>query len=136
MLKQINPLLQVNDLEASLLFYGQKLGFETGSMENGFSIARRGDCTIYIAQKTKEADVTNKAARAVPNDDWCNYDFHIQCEPGSLDALFQEFKNKGVRMPECYKDGPIQRAYGIRDFSVIDPDGYDLVFGEDSRNYA
>lgn len=25
--------------------------------------------------------------------------------------------------------GPIDREYGIRDFSIIDPDGYQIVFG-------
>jgi hypothetical protein len=34
-------------------------------------------------------------------------------------------------MPDGYKDGPVTRPYGVRDFSVIDPGGYDLVFGEE-----
>ena len=130
MLKQISPLLQVRDLEASVLFYGQKLGFKTGSMDGGFSAIRRDDCLIYLGQKTKDIDVTNKAARAT-DDGWCNYDLHIHCQPGTLDALFEEFRTKGVKMPDCFKNGPITRSYGIRDFSVIDPDGYDLVFGEE-----
>jgi hypothetical protein len=132
MLKQISPLLQVRDLETSVSFYGQKLGFQTGSIDGGFSVVRRGDCSIFLAQKTKDVDVTNKAARAVPNDNWCNYDLHIHCQPGTLDPLYAEFAAKGVRMPDCYKSGPVTRLYGIRDFSVIDPDGYDLVFGEES----
>ena len=63
MLKHICPLLQVNDLRASLMFYGEKLGFQTGSADDGFSVVRRDDCTLYLAQKTKVADVTNRAAR-------------------------------------------------------------------------
>lgn len=132
MLKQISPLLQVSDLERSLLFYGEKLGFRTGSTEGGFAVIRRDDCSILLAQKTKFVDVTNKTARAVPDDDWCNYDFHIHCQPGTLDALYDEFRTKGVRMADAYQNGPVTRSYGIRDFSVIDPDGYDLVFGEES----
>jgi hypothetical protein len=129
MLKQISPLLQVSDLKVSVSFYGEKLGFRTGSTEGGFSIVRRDDCAIFLAQKTKDTDVTNKAARA-GDEEWCNYDAHIHCEPGTLDALYREFKAKGVKMPEYYRDGPVARPYGMRDFSVIDPDGYDLVFGE------
>ena len=131
MLKHVCPLLQVSDLKASVLFYGEKLGFRTGSMEGGFSVVRRDDCSLYLAQKTKAVDVTNKAARADPADDWCNYDLHFFCQPGTLDALFEEFRSKGVMMPDCYPNGPVTRSYGIRDFSVIDPDGYDLVFGEE-----
>ena len=130
MLKQISPLLQVSDLEKSILFYSQKLGFQARPIDGGFSIVKRDDCSIFIAQKTKLVDVTNKAARAV-DDDCCNYDLHIHCQPGTLDALYEEFKKKGVTMPDCYSNGPVKRSYGIRDFSVIDPDGYDLVFGEE-----
>ena len=130
MLKQVSPLLQVRDLAASVLFYGQRLGFRTGSIDGGFSVIRRDDCVIYLAQKTKDADVTNKAARAA-DDGWCNYDLHIHCQPGTLDALYEEFRGKGVPMPEGFEDGPVTRPYGVRDFSVIDPDGYDIVFGEE-----
>ena len=130
MLKQITPLLQVRDLAASVSYYGQKLGFKTGAMDNGFSVIRRDECTIFLAQKTKDVDVTNKAARAA-DDGWCNYDLHIYCQPGTLDALFAEFRANGAKMPDCFKDGPVMRSYGVRDFSVIDPDGYDLVFGEE-----
>ena len=130
MLKQVSPLLQVRDLEKSVSFYRQQLGFQTGSIEGGFSAIRRDDCLIFLAQKTKNTDVTNKAARAV-DDGWCNYDLHIHCQPGTLDALYEEFRANGVTMLECFKGGPVTRSYGIRDFSVIDPDGYDLVFGEE-----
>lgn len=91
---------------------------------------RRDDCVIYLAQKTKDANVTNKAARAA-DDDWCNYDLHIHCQPGTLDRLYAEFRASDVPMPGAFEFGPVTRSYGIRDFSVIDPDGYDIVFGED-----
>jgi predicted lactoylglutathione lyase len=70
MFKHISPLLQVSDLKVSVAFYGEKLGFETGSMEGRFSIVRRDDCSIFLAQKTKDADVTNKAARANDTGIW------------------------------------------------------------------
>jgi hypothetical protein len=130
MLRQISPLLQVRDLAASVAFYGQKLGFQTGSTEGGFAAIRCDDCIIYLAQKTKDADVTNRAARAA-DDGWCSYDLHIHCEPGTLDALYQEFRDKGIPMPRGFEHGPVIRPYGIRDFSVFDPDGYDIVFGEE-----
>jgi catechol 2,3-dioxygenase-like lactoylglutathione lyase family enzyme len=129
-LKQTIPLLQVRDLAASVAFYGDKLGFRTGSMDGGFSAIRRDECVIFLAQKTKDVDVTNKSARAVV-DGWCNYDLHIDCQTGTLDALLREFRANGVDIPECFANGPLTRSYGLRDFSVIDPDGYDLVFAEE-----
>ena len=71
-------------------------------------------------------------ARAA-DDGWCTYDLHIHCQPGTLDALYREFRAKGVPMPEGFEAGPVTRPYGIRDFSVIDPDGYDIVFGEEGE---
>ena len=130
MLRQIIPLLQVRNLAASIAFYEGRLGFQAGALGGGFAILRRDGCVIYLAQKTKDADVTNKAARAA-DDGWCNYDLHIDCQPGTLDGLYREFRAKGVPMPDAFKGGPVTRDYGVRDFSVIDPDGYDLVFGEE-----
>jgi catechol 2,3-dioxygenase-like lactoylglutathione lyase family enzyme len=134
MLKQISPLLQVRDLAASVAFYREMLGFRTGSIEGGFAVIRRDDCLIFLAQKTKDVDVTNKAARAVV-DGWCNYDLHIYCEPGTLDALYEEFRTRGVPLAG-FENGPVTRSYGVRDFSVFDPDGYDLVFGEEVADDA
>ena len=111
-------------------FYSDKLGFRKGSIDDGFSLVTRDDCTIYLAQKTKDVDVRNIVARAV-DDGWCNYDLHIHCKPGTLDALFEEFKAKNVEMHNSFKDGPVTRPYGMRDFSLSDPDGYALVFGEE-----
>ena len=130
MLKHISPLLQVRDLEASATWYRQKLGFKTSSTEGGFCMIGRDDCQIFLAQKTKDVDVTNRAARAV-DDGWCGYDLHVWCEPGTLDALYTEFRDRGAAMPECFDKGPVLREYGVRDFSVFDPDGYDLVFAEE-----
>jgi hypothetical protein len=130
MLKQVTPLLQVRDLDHSASFYRNQLGFDVGSTEGGFCMIRRDDCLIFLAQKTRDVDVTNKTARA-RDDDWCNYDLHIHCEPGSLDTLYSEFRARGVEMPKAYEAGPVMRSYGVRDFSVIDPDGYDIVFGEE-----
>jgi hypothetical protein len=39
-------------------------------------------------------------------------------------------------MPEGFEAGPVTRPYGIRDFSVMDPDGYDFVFGEECEEPA
>jgi catechol 2,3-dioxygenase-like lactoylglutathione lyase family enzyme len=130
MLKQISPLLQVRDIDASAEFYAEKLGFETGPTGGGFCMIRRDECWLFLAQKTKDVDVTNRAARAV-DDGWCGYDLHIHCAPGTLDRLYTEFRSRGVAMHESFQDGPVLRDYGVRDFSLLDPDGYELVFGEE-----
>lgn len=128
-LKRISPLLQVKDLEASVGFYTGKLGFrEAWRDEGGFSILCRDECEIYLAQKEREVDLRNQTARSM-GDGFAAYDLHIHCAPATIDTLWAEYRAAGVPMPSCFDGGPISRDYGIRDFSVIDPDGYDIVFG-------
>lgn len=129
-LKSVCPLLQVSDLECSLEFYTQKLGFqETMRDPGGFTILCRDDCLLFLAPKQCKVDLRNATAR-LENDGYANYDLHIHCASGSLDALWKEYKDAGVSMGAAFVNGPVTRDYGVRDFSVIDPDGYDLVFGE------
>jgi catechol 2,3-dioxygenase-like lactoylglutathione lyase family enzyme len=129
-LKSVCPLLQVADLDRSRAFYTGKLGFkETWKDPGGFTILSRDECLLFIAPKQREVDLRNATAR-LTNDGYANYDLHLDCFPGSLDALWKEYKEAGVEMGASFVNGPVTRDYGVRDFSVIDPDGYDLVFGE------
>jgi len=41
---------------------------------------------------------------------------------GTVDALWREITQAGVRVPERTRS--VGQEYGVRDFMVIDPDGY------------
>lgn len=110
-------------------FYTAKLGFrEVFRDEGGFSILNRDECDVYLAQKQREVDLRNQNAR-FNVDGFACYDLHIHCTFGTIDSLWKEFKEAGVEMHPSFENGPIDRDYGIRDFSIVDPDGYDIVFG-------
>lgn len=126
-LQRISPLLQVSDLDKSIGFYTTKLGFEEKWRdENGFVILYRDGCDLFLGQNQTKVDLRNSTAR-IQQDGFASYDLHIHCSPGAADALWKEFNEAGVRILE--KEGPMNREYGIRDFTVIDPDGYTIVFG-------
>lgn len=126
-LQSISPLLQVADLNKSIEFYTKKLGFQEKWKDgNGFAIVSRDGCDIFLGQKQTKVDLRNVTGRTNP-DGYTDYDLHIHCAPGAVDALWKEFNEAGVSIPE--KDGPENREYGIRDFGVIDPDGYTIIFG-------
>jgi len=127
LLRKISPLLQVKDLAASFAFYGT-LGFHEVYRREGFLIVARDGCEVYLAQKQREADLRNVTARSHP-DAIANYDLHFDCELDASDRLWSEFRAAGVQLSPEFEHGPVNRSYGIRDFSVIDPDGYILVFG-------
>ena len=126
-LLRISPLLQVSDMNKSVEFYTKKLGFEEKWRDgDGFVILSRDGCDLFLGQKQTKVDLRNVTARTKP-DGFADYDLHFHCAVGAADALWGEFSKAGVNTTE--KDGPVTSEYGIRDFSVIDPDGYTIVFG-------
>ena len=128
-IKSVSPLLQVADLQRSRKLYADTLGFTENWFDGeGFAIVCRDGCTLFLAQKQVEVDLRNLAARAA-RDGYANYDLHFNCEAGTVDGLWAEYRDAGARIADAFANGPIDRDYGIRDFSVIDPDGYELVFG-------
>ena len=128
LLRKISPLLQVRDLKVSFAFYSEKLGFYESYRREGFVIVARDGCEVCLAQKENEVDLRNVTARSHPNA-LANYDLHFDCELDASDRLWNEYREAGVQLSPEFAHGPVNRPYGIRDFSVIDPDGYILVFG-------
>jgi len=125
-LQRISPLLQVSSLATSIEYYS-KLGFTKHWEDDGFCILSRDDCDVFLSQKQVPVDLRNATARAEP-DGYASYDLHFHCAAGSIDSLWQEFTAAGA-IPDDSCSGPADREYGIRDFSIKDPDGYGLVFG-------
>ena len=128
-LQRISPLLQVKDLQSSLYFYTTVLGFkELWRDDGGFIILSRDGCDLFLGENQTKVDLRNVTARAT-NKWFASYDLHIHCAAGTVDSLWKEFKDAGASMPAAFASGPIDRDYGVRDFSILDPDGYQIVFG-------
>jgi catechol 2,3-dioxygenase-like lactoylglutathione lyase family enzyme len=118
----VSPFFIVADLQASVDFYVQKLGFEVLYIaeEEGadpyFAMIRRGPVSLML----------KSSGEPVPNNtryDWAAWDAHIGVsEP---DALFEEFRSKGVSFHQGLQDN----TDNIRGFAVTDPNGYRLFFG-------
>ena len=118
----ISPSFIVDDLKASVDFYVSKLGFEVwhiGPEDKPFwAMIGRGPVSIFL--KAVAPDV-----RPMPNKarhDWAPWDAYVGVpEP---DALFEEFRSRGVVFQQ-----PINDDGGLRGFEVKDADGYVLFFG-------
>ena len=112
------PVLEVRDVNQSLTFYCDKLGFRSlGTWGDGpdFAIVGRGKVTIALDRSPDE--------RAIPaNQYWTAYIY-----VDDADALCEEFRGWSV---EIARD-PEDMFYGSRDFDVRDPDGHLLAFGHD-----
>jgi catechol 2,3-dioxygenase-like lactoylglutathione lyase family enzyme len=131
-LSGLTPLIQVFDMVQSVDFYTKKLGFdvvaaspEIDAPEGRFShwmLLRSGaiDLMLNTAYDSGERPEAPEAARLMAHADTS---FFIGCV--DLDSVYAELKRAGLDI-----EPPLKAAYGVRRFSLRDPDNFELVFQE------
>jgi catechol 2,3-dioxygenase-like lactoylglutathione lyase family enzyme len=109
--KDISPVIPVPDVASALAFYCEALGFKLGWTW--------GDPPTHVSIGRGRIDMmlTLNPARAGNGDVYVGLD--------GVDAYFAELQSRKVILGEL-----ADRPYGMRDFSVRDPSGNRLVFGE------
>jgi len=106
------PLLLVPDVPATAEFYRTMLGFtsDAGAATAEYAVVWRDNAAVHLAQG-------ENAPAGVRIFFWVK----------DVNALYEEVTRRGAAVAV-----PIQtRSYGIRDFSVRDPNGVMVVFGQD-----
>ena len=119
----IAPYFIVHDVVASANFYREKLGFEYERFWGdppAFCMVRRSGIIIMLSQFRPAGDVRPNA-KASPDDE--AWDAYVWID--DADALRDEFAKKGVTIARDLCDQP----YGMRDFDIVDCNGYRLCFG-------
>jgi lactoylglutathione lyase len=119
-LNTMSPSLTVNDVERSLRFYRDILGFtvkqrmeENGKLRGVELLA--GKITLWLSQ-----DDWGKGRDRVKG-----LGFRLYCGTSQkIDALAQQVKDRGWTLAEEPKNQP----WGARDFAVVDPDGFKISF--------
>ena len=107
-----DPLLLVPNVPATADFYRRYLGFQSdpGADTPGYSVVWRDNAAVHLAQG-------DQAPTSVRIFFWVK----------DVNALYEEVVGQGATI-----DVPIgTRPYGIRDFSVRDPNGVMVVLGQD-----
>lgn len=118
-LRSIMPSLTVNDLQASIRFYTDVLGFIVGERwEDGGTLRgvmlKAGSCEIGLSQDDFKKGRDRQKGQGV----------RIWCETAQdVDALATKIKAAGGRLAEGPRD-----EMGGRHLSIDDPDGYHLTF--------
>jgi catechol 2,3-dioxygenase-like lactoylglutathione lyase family enzyme len=118
----IAPFFIVSNVDRTLAFYREKLGFEAIFQEPDenpfFAILRRDGAQIFVKSEANVAPLPNPSRH--PFMRWDAYVF-----APDPDALAAEFQEQGATFSE-----PLQDTHdGLRGFEIIDPDGYVLFFG-------
>lgn len=109
--ERLHPALAVGDVMAAAAFYTEKLGFTPGftwGEPPTMAGVGLGDTQLFLR-------------RGTPSPAGLSVSFLV----GDADELFAFHRESGVEVVEPIGD----RGYGIRDYSVRDPDGYLLAFG-------
>ena len=111
------PLFHVTDLNRSLDFYCDTLGFTRPSIWGNppsFAMPDRDGMIIMLAEKPE--------SNCNP-DNWDAY-FWVN----DAKSLFEEFRGKNV---DFEYEVTLQELYGNLEFGIKDPDGYFLAFGQE-----
>lgn len=108
----ITPILKVTDLDASLAYWVDVLGFAIGWRDDGIVGLRRGDAPVLLSRDGQGHVGT-----------W------LWIAVSDADALHDELRAKGARI----RVPPTNYPWGSRELHVFDPDGHVLRFGSDLR---
>ncbi len=118
--------LVVSDLEASSKFYQETLGFK-----HIFTMPGPGGRSALVHLRwSKYADLLISLPRdgkPVPEPRGAGVSLSFQMLErfdGSVDALAEQAKVRGANIVS----GPLDQPWNVRELTILDPDGYKLVF--------
>jgi catechol 2,3-dioxygenase-like lactoylglutathione lyase family enzyme len=113
------PLLQVSDLDASARFYQQALGFD-----NIFSMPGLAHLRWVKYADLLLAGPRDGQAVSLPRGAGVALNFNLFDRfNGDLHALAAQARAYGAAVT-----GPVDQPWNVRELTILDPDGYRLIF--------
>ena len=114
------PMLIVRDLEASSRWYQDVLGFKHIFTMPGLVHLRWVKyADLLITGPGDGKDLPEPRGVGVS----LNFNM-LECFNGSVDALAEQAKAQGANIVS----GPLDQPWNVRELTILDPDGYKLVF--------
>ena len=108
--------LAVKDLTVAAEYFKSKLGFDLDFTAPGWEFLSFGDFKVMLGECSDEM-----TAEATGNHSW-----FAHCLVENVDEIYTEFNERGAVILSRIADKP----WGIRDFTVVTPDGHRIVFGQ------
>ena len=126
-LKNLIPMINVSDIQQSLDFYATALHFEIVSdpdavKEWRWALIRSGNTELMLSEST----CREKAPEAVDQNSDSDWPVIFYFYPDNVVELHTYMQEKN-NAPSPLK----LTEYGMREFSLIDPDGHLLCFGQE-----
>ena len=115
----VTPLVPVADLDASVAFYRDALGFEAVRVVPGaYAYLRRDGAALRLQRAGPGVDLSDRAMQLA-----CYVDVD------DVDALWEELRPALAALPEGRVRAPFDRGGGRREFHVVDEDAMLALFG-------
>src|SRR5688572_886438 len=108
--------LAVKDLKIEAEYYVEKLGFERDFTAPGWEFLSFGDFKVMLGECRDEM-----TAEATGNHSW-----YAHVLIGNVDEVYQELMDSGASILSPIANKP----WGIREFSVVTPDGHRIAYGQ------
>ncbi len=116
----IRCVLAVKNLRAASEFYEMKLGFKSRWADEGWHCLAREKFVVMLGECVDE-----KPARDIGDHSYFGY-----IEVKNINALYQEYKDKGVEIISQLQHQP----WGQKEFGIRTIDGHRIMFGETIQN--
>lgn len=127
-LRQLIPMLNVSDIQKSLTFYAEAFGFEIVSdpsvvSEWKWATIRSGNTELMLS----ESDGNPHLRQGVEPQKYFDWPCIFYFYPDNVEKFHAHLVEKG------FNPTPMETTfYGMKEFSIQDPDGHMLSFGQDS----
>jgi len=122
----IEPFIKCNDISRSIVFYTEILDFvvvrapdaDPESFMSKYSLIERDGCLVHLSSHNGDGVAGNVVYIRVDN----------------IDLLYSKFVANGLniddpdKMPSL-RIQPVEQTWGMKEFSITDPDGNKLTFG-------
>ena len=125
-LHKLSPILWTKNLQETILFYKNVLGFKgVSNFPNFVSLSRENVELMFIVPQDEPEDckAPDNQAEFFPRPMLTGSLFIVTEQ---VDELWNSVKDKAI-----IKTSIADREYYMRDFSILDNNGYELVFGQD-----
>ena len=109
-LRAIMPEFPLDDVSAGIAYYRDVLGFTVNYQQHDLGVMDRDEARILLIQRTPEHSGIGACYLYIRD----------------ADALHAELTAKGAKV----QGKPVSQPWGLRDFSVLDPEGNRLTFGQ------
>ncbi|MEM7743119.1 MAG: VOC family protein [Pseudomonadota bacterium] len=118
----LSPLIMVSDVDRSVTFYTDVLGFEKviRNDDHNYAMLRREGAWLALIQNTSDE------ARKVTSENTA-----AQIWVSEIDALWEEIEPLIKDMPDIRAKAPHDRDYGVREIHLTDPDGFLMFLTQD-----